>query len=259
MRRVSFWLALFTVALVGFVVLMTGVLPAQTATQTPPQADAAGEETQNAPGPDPAPGASRRGAPAERPVNGRALGGQRAVVPGGTRRPRAGTHQAPPGPGHDQGLPPRLDLQRAGHVLESRKGIRRLGHGNQDRHGMGHQEGQLPGRRPLARLLRCDRAGELHRQLEAGRRTEGGAALLRPRRRQGARGGARVARRQLRLAGIRRDDRRLVPGSPLGHVRRAGHRRGPDFPGHAAFPQVPPGCTTRCTRRSSGRATRSTC
>ncbi len=206
-------------------------------------------------------------------ASGRAAGPARRARPGSAwsprwaaggrsrraRRPRAGAHQARPGPRHDQGLPPRLHVQRTGHVLEPREGIRGLGHGNPDRHGVGHQEGQLQGRRPLAPLLRRHRAGQLHGRLEAGRRAEAGAAVVRPRRRQGARGRACVTRRQLQLARVRRDDWRLVPGPSLGHVRRPGHRRGPDLPGHAAHAEVPSGCSTRCTRRRRGRATRSTC
>jgi type 1 glutamine amidotransferase len=85
MRRISFWLALFTVALTGFVVLMTGVLPAQTATQTPPQAGppAAAQTPQRG-----APQATPPGAPGapQAPPGAR---GQAAVVPGGRGGPAA--------------------------------------------------------------------------------------------------------------------------------------------------------------------------
>ena len=213
---------------------MTGVLPAQAPPPAPQNPQAAPQTPPGVGRPGWA-GAARRDGPGRpgAPAGGQAGGSRRP------RRPRTGAHQARPGPRHDEGLPPRLDVRRSGHVLESRERIRRLGHGNQDRHGMGHQEGQLPGRRPLAPLLRCHRAGQLHRELEPGRRAEAGAPLVRPRRRQGAGRGARLARRELRLAGIRRDGRRLVPGAPLGHVRRAGDRRGSDLPGDAALPQVP--------------------
>jgi uncharacterized protein len=76
MRRISFWLTLFTMALAGFVALMSDVLPAQTAAQAPPQA-----ATQTAPG------ARGQGAPGQPPA-GAPGGGQRAAgVPGGRGGP----------------------------------------------------------------------------------------------------------------------------------------------------------------------------
>jgi uncharacterized protein len=72
MRRVSFWLALFTVALVGFVALMADVVPAQ----APPQA---GAQT---------PQAGARGQAPGQPPAAPPRGGQRAaVVPGGVGGP----------------------------------------------------------------------------------------------------------------------------------------------------------------------------
>ena len=83
MRRISFWLALFTVALIGSVAVMTDVLPAQTATQTPPQA-----------GPQTATQTPQRGAPQATPpaVPGARQappGARGQVVPGGRGGPAA--------------------------------------------------------------------------------------------------------------------------------------------------------------------------
>jgi type 1 glutamine amidotransferase len=85
MRRFSFWLALFTVALTGFVLLLTGVVPAQTATQAPPQA-----------GPQAVTQTPQRGAPQATPQAApgapQATPGARGpavVVPGGRGGPAA--------------------------------------------------------------------------------------------------------------------------------------------------------------------------
>jgi uncharacterized protein len=78
MRRISFWLAIFAVALIGSVAVMTDTLPAQTAPQGPPQAASQPPPT----APQPAAGARGPGAPGQPPA-----GGQRAVVPGGRGGP----------------------------------------------------------------------------------------------------------------------------------------------------------------------------
>jgi len=75
MRKTSFWRTLFTVMLVGSVVLMTSVLPAQTAPQTPPQT----------------PPQAAPPAPPQSPPGARGQGGAPPGAPGG----RAGA-QAPP-------------------------------------------------------------------------------------------------------------------------------------------------------------------
>jgi type 1 glutamine amidotransferase len=79
MRKTSIWLSLFVLALVGSVVLMTGVLPAQTAPQTAPQV-----------APQTPPGA--RGQAGQAPAGARAQAGQGragmpATVPGGRGGP----------------------------------------------------------------------------------------------------------------------------------------------------------------------------
>ena len=66
---------------------------------------------------------------------------------------------------------------------------------------------------------------------------EEGSAVVRPRRRQGIRRHSRGARRQLQVAGVRRDDRRLVRRASLEHLRRAHHPRGRDVPRREALPQ----------------------
>ena len=86
MRKSSFWLALFTVVLVGTVVLMTGVLPAQArATGPQPRASpAAGSGRQGARGQAPARRARAQAARAR--ARGRA--GMPAQYPGGAAAPR---------------------------------------------------------------------------------------------------------------------------------------------------------------------------
>jgi len=84
MRKNSVWMALFTVVLVGTVVLMTSVLPAQAPPQTAPGARAQGGQ----------------GAPAQAPPGARAQGGQAA--PGA------------PGQGGRAGMPAQVPGGRGG-------------------------------------------------------------------------------------------------------------------------------------------------
>ena len=248
MHKLSKSVLTMTLALTGAAVLWieTSRAQAPAPAQTPgAQAQPGRGPAGQAPG---APGGAARG------------GGGRgaAAVPGGRGGPAAAPKKHLLVIGMTRGYHHGSTSRRRGDVLESREGVRRVGHRDQDRHGVGQQEKPRE-RSPQPAVLRCHGVCELHRRLEAGRRAEGGAAFLRQGRRQGARRGACLSGCQLRLAGVRRDDRRLVPCSPLGHLRRAGHCRGPDVPGDAALPQIPQAVRRDVLRRSSGRATRSTC
>ena len=142
MRRISFWLALFTVSLTGFVVLMSGVLPAQTAPQTPPQA-----------GPPAATQTPQRGAPPGAPGAPQAPPGARGPAVVVSPADAAARRRHPKHLlvlGMTRGYHHGSTSNGLGHVLESRERMRGLGHGNQDRHVMGHRR-RTTRRRPLAR------------------------------------------------------------------------------------------------------------